>query len=162
MTEVPVGRSPVTGVPSPRVPLTGVVVRGAGRGRGLGFPTANVAADPGARIPPAAIYSGWVVRHSTGAVHRGTISVGTNPTFCDTPDVHVEVHCHDTSDEFYGERVAVWFVARLRDTVRFASADDLVRAARRDVLRSEGFLDSAAGRRTLAAALAAHGVTAPV
>jgi riboflavin kinase/FMN adenylyltransferase len=136
--------------------LTGAVVHGAGRGRGLGFPTANVAADPDSRIPPSAIYSGWVVRHSTGAVHRGTISIGSNPTFCDTADVHVEVYCHDTSDEFYGERVGLWFVARIRDTVKFASPEDLVRAARQDVLRSEALLSSDRGRRVLTDALAAY------
>ncbi|WP_406421353.1 riboflavin kinase [Streptomyces sp. NBC_00873] len=139
--------------------LTGAVVHGAGRGRGLGFPTANVAADPDSRVPPSAIYSGWVVRHSTGAVHRGTISIGSNPTFCDTADVHVEVYCHDTSDEFYGERVGLWFVARIRDTVKFASPDDLVRAARQDVLRSEALLASDCGRRVLTDALAAYGRT---
>jgi riboflavin kinase len=139
--------------------LTGAVVHGAGRGRGLGFPTANVAADPGSRIPPPAIYSGWVVRHSTGAVHRGTISIGSNPTFCDTTDVHVEVYCHDTSGDFYGERVELWFVARIRDTLKFASSDDLVRAARQDVLRSEALLASGRGRRVLTGALAAYGKT---
>ncbi|MER6910536.1 riboflavin kinase [Streptomyces sp. NPDC000594] len=147
---------------TPAVPahLMGAVVRGAGRGRGLGFPTANVAADPGSRIPPPAIYSGWVVRLATGVVHRGTISIGSNPTFCDTEDVHVEVYCHDTSDNLYGERVGLWFVARLRDTVRFASPDDLVRAARQDVLRSEALLASDRGRRVLTRALAAYGKTA--
>ncbi|MGW1146086.1 riboflavin kinase [Streptomyces sp. NPDC002454] len=142
--------------------LTGAVVHGAGRGRGLGFPTANVAADPGSPVPPPAIYSGWVVRHSTGTVHRGTISIGSNPTFCDTPEVHVEVYCHDTTDEFYGERVGLWFVARIRDTVKFTSADDLVRAARQDVLRSEALLASERGRRVLTGALTAHDTTVPV
>ncbi|MEO3973520.1 riboflavin kinase [Streptomyces sp. CAU 1734] len=139
--------------------LTGTVVRGAGRGHGLGFPTANVAADPGSVVPPAAIYSGWVVRHTSGVVHPGTISIGSNPTFCDTIEVHVEVYCHDTSDEFYGERVGVWFVARIRDTVKFASSDDLIRAARRDVLRSEELLASGRGRRVRTGALAAYGKT---
>ncbi|MFE0422887.1 riboflavin kinase [Streptomyces sp. NPDC058953] len=143
-----------------RAHLTGAVVRGAGRGRGLGFPTANIAADPGSRIPPPAIYSGWFVRHTSGAVHPATISIGSNPTFCDTTDVHVEVYCHDTTGELYGERAGLWFVARIRDTVKFASSEELVRAARRDVLRSEALLASDHGRRVLTGALAAHGKTA--
>ncbi|MFE7392412.1 riboflavin kinase [Streptomyces sp. NPDC057582] len=140
--------------------LAGAVVHGAGRGRGLGFPTANVAADPGSLVPPPAIYSGWVVRHSTGVVHHGTISIGSNPTFCDTTDVHVEVYCHDTSDQFYGERVGLWFVARIRDTVKFASPEDLVRAARQDVLRSEELLASDHALRVLDDALATYRRTA--
>ncbi|MEU5159081.1 riboflavin kinase [Streptomyces sp. NPDC020875] len=146
--------------PTVRTRLTGTVVRGAGRGRGLGFPTANIAADPGTRIPPPAIYSGWVVRPATGLVHPGTISIGSNPTFVDTEEVHLEVYCHDMSDEFYGERVGLWFVARIRDTVKFASSGELVRAARRDVLRSEALLASGHGRRVRAEALAASGRTA--
>ncbi|MFD8599059.1 riboflavin kinase [Kitasatospora sp. NPDC059646] len=135
---------------SPR--LSGTVVHGAGRGRMLGFPTANISPDPGSDVPPPAIYSGWLARPATGAVHRATISIGTNPTFEDGSRVHTEVYCHDTSDDLYGEHVALWFVARIRDTVRFASVDELLLAARADVRRSEALLDSARGRRVLAAA----------
>ncbi|KDN86738.1 hypothetical protein KCH_14720 [Kitasatospora cheerisanensis KCTC 2395] len=85
-------------------------------------------------------------------MHRATISIGTNPTFEDGPQVHTEVYCHDTSDDLYGEHVALWFVARIRDTVRFASVDELLLAVEADVRRSEALLDSARGRRVLAAA----------
>ncbi|MFJ1795564.1 riboflavin kinase [Kitasatospora griseola] len=132
--------------------LSGTVVHGAGRGRGLGFPTANISPDPGSDVPQPAVYSGWLTRPATGAVHRATISIGTNPTFEDGPRIHTEVYCHDTSDDLYGERVSLWFVARIRDTVRFASVDELLLAARADVHRSEALLDSAHGRDVLAAA----------
>ncbi|MFE2722175.1 riboflavin kinase [Kitasatospora sp. NPDC059327] len=138
---------------APTPPLVGTVVHGAGRGRGLGFPTANVSPDPGTPAPPSGIHSGWLVRRTTGAVHRATISVGTNPTFCDTTEVHTEVYCHDPSDEvgdLYGERVEVWFVARVRATATFASVAELVLAAREDIRRSEALLDSEHGRRVLA------------
>ncbi|MYU21414.1 riboflavin kinase [Streptomyces sp. SID8352] len=146
--------------PTARALLTGTVVHGAGRGRGLGFPTANIAADPDSPVPAPAIYSGWLVRHTTGAVHRGTISIGSNPTFCDTADIHIEVYCHDTTDEFYGERVGVWFVARIRDTVKFSSPAAMVHAARRDVSRSDALLASPSGRRALTAVHALHRRTA--
>lgn len=149
------------GVAAAPAPVTGTVVHGAGRGRGLGFPTANVAADPDSRVPPPAIYSGWLLRRAARTVHRGTISIGSNPTFCDTADVHVEVYCHDTSDEFYGERVGLWFVARIRDTVTFASAEDLVCAARHDVACSEALLASDLGRRVLDGALTSGASSAP-
>ncbi|MFE4974489.1 riboflavin kinase [Kitasatospora sp. NPDC056651] len=148
--------NPLTGAAHPPAgaahPLAGTVVRGAGRGRGLGFPTANIAPDPGTAVPPPAIYSGWLARRATGTVHRATVSIGTNPTFCDTPEIHTEVYCHDTSDDLYGERVDLWFVARIRDTERFASVDELLLAAREDVRRSEALLDSEHGRLVLAAA----------
>ncbi|MFI9785339.1 riboflavin kinase [Kitasatospora sp. NPDC051984] len=138
--------------PSP-TRLSGTVVHGAGRGRGLGFPTANISPDPGADVPPPAIYSGWLARPATGAVHRATISIGTNPTFEDGPRIHTEVYCHDTSDDLYGEHVALWFVARIRDTARFASVDELLLAVKADVRRSEALLDSAHGCHVRAAAL---------
>ncbi|WP_099898024.1 riboflavin kinase [Streptomyces sp. TLI_171] len=139
----------------PSTPLSGTVVHGAGRGRGLGLPTANLAPDPGASVPAPAVYSGWLSRPAAGAVHRATISIGTNPTFCDTAEVHTEVHCHDTSDDLYGEHVDLWFVARIRDTVRFAGPDELIRAALEDIRRSEAVLDTPHARAVRAAALSA-------
>ncbi|MFF7453395.1 riboflavin kinase [Kitasatospora sp. NPDC008115] len=155
--------TPGPGTPAARPHLTGTVVHGAGRGHGLGFPTANIAAGPDSPVPPAAVYSGWVVRHRTGAVHPATISVGSNPTFCDTAEVHVEAYCHDLAEDVYGEPVTVWFAERLRDTVKFPSPDALVRAVREDVRRSEAVLASDHGRRVRDDALAAHRstITAP-
>ncbi|MFE1321871.1 riboflavin kinase [Kitasatospora phosalacinea] len=126
-------------------PLVGTVVHGAGRGTGLGFPTANLSPAPGTAVPPPAIYSGWLTRPATGDVHRATVSIGTNPTFGDSAEVHVEVHCHDAPDglHLYGERVELRFVARLRDTEKFATVDELLAAAREDVRRSDALLAAA-------------------
>ena len=119
--------------------VVGTVVHGAGRGRLLGFPTANVAPDspdsPGSpsSVPEPAIYAGLMARLSTGSLHPVTVSVGTNPTFSDGTDVHIEVYCHDLCAQLYGERVVVWLASRIRDTVRFPSAEALVAAASEDV-----------------------------
>jgi riboflavin kinase len=121
--------------------VVGTVVHGAGRGRRLGFPTANVAPDvsdamPGSTpgsLPEPAIYAGLMGRLSTGSLHPVTVSVGTNPTFCDGTEVHIEVYCHDLSAQLYGERVVVWLASRIRDTVRFPTAEALVAAAEGDV-----------------------------
>ncbi|MEY9911646.1 riboflavin kinase [Catenulispora sp. MAP12-49] len=125
--------------------VVGTVVHGAGRGRRLGFPTANVAPDltdqrdqtkPTEPLPESAVYAGLMARLSTGSLHPVTVSVGTNPTFCDGDEVHIEVYCHDLSTDLYGERVVVWLAARLRDTVRFPTAEALVAAAAGDVERT--------------------------
>lgn len=116
--------------------LRGTVVHGAGRGRLLGFPTANIAPALGSIVPEPAIYSGWMLRTTTGTLHPVTVSVGTNPTFSTGDQVHVEVHCHELTADLYDEAVDVWLVARIRDTVRFACADDLVAAANHDVVLS--------------------------
>lgn len=131
--------------------VVGTVVHGAGRGRRLGFPTANVTPDltdqteqtepteptkPTEPLPESAVYAGLMARLSTGSLHPVTVSVGTNPTFCDGDEVHIEVYCHDLSTDLYGERVVVWLAARLRDTVRFPTAEALVAAAAGDVERT--------------------------
>ncbi|MQA85516.1 MAG: bifunctional riboflavin kinase/FAD synthetase [Streptosporangiales bacterium] len=114
--------------------IEGVVVRGHDRGaRLLGFPTANLESPPHTAIPADGVYAGWLA--SRDSRWPAAISVGTNPQFGDT-DRSVEAYALDRDDlELYGEHVAVEFVARLRDTQRFDSVDELVAAMRHDVER---------------------------
>ncbi|RMH17093.1 MAG: bifunctional riboflavin kinase/FAD synthetase [Gemmatimonadetes bacterium] len=113
--------------------VRGVVVRGDGRGRLLGFPTANLhVADGGARklIPPPGIYA---VR---GVLRRGTfdgaLHLGPRPTFRGSPPT-VELHLIDFDGDLYGEEVRVDFVRYLRDVQPFSSVEALVEQMRRDV-----------------------------
>jgi riboflavin kinase/FMN adenylyltransferase len=117
--------------------VEGVVVRGHQRGRGLGFPTANLETLPHTAIPADGVYAGWLASLDAGGseVERwpAAISVGTNPTF-DGLERSVEAHALDRDDlDLYGAHVAVDFAARLRGMVRFGSADDLVVQMRLDV-----------------------------
>jgi riboflavin kinase / FMN adenylyltransferase len=104
--------------------VVGVVVEGDHRGRGLGYPTANLSQDASGLIPADGVYAGRLVRllRPVGdPEHRlpAAISVGTNPT-SDGTQRRVEAYVLDRDDlELYGERVAVEFVRRLRPTVRF-------------------------------------------
>jgi riboflavin kinase / FMN adenylyltransferase len=121
--------------------VTGVVVEGDKRGRELGFPTANVPADPDAAIPLDGVYAGWltVLEPAAGAPPYpdrlpAAISVGSNPTF-DGVDRRVETYVLDRDDlELYGARIAVDFVARLRGSqIRFDSIDELLVQMKADV-----------------------------
>jgi riboflavin kinase/FMN adenylyltransferase len=117
--------------------VEGVVVRGQRRGRALGFPTANLETPPHTAIPADGIYAGWLVSLDPGGGEQerwpAAISVGTNPTF-DGTERSVEAHALDRDDlDLYGTHVAVDFVARLREQVRFGSVDELVAQMRRDV-----------------------------
>jgi riboflavin kinase/FMN adenylyltransferase len=114
------------------VTLYGVVVRGDGRGRTLGFPTANV--DPeGEILPPAGVYQ--VVATVRGEHYAAVANVGVRPTFSGgAPGRPVlEVHVPPIDFDFYGERVEVEIVRKLRDERRFESRDALVQQIRRDV-----------------------------
>jgi riboflavin kinase/FMN adenylyltransferase len=108
----------------------GRVVPGAARGRGLGFPTINVSL-PGARklLPPEGVYA---VRVQTpGGAHAGMLNLGPRPTFGDDTS-GIEAHLFDASGDWYGAWVRVDFIARLRDTRKFESAEALVEQLRRD------------------------------
>jgi riboflavin kinase/FMN adenylyltransferase len=104
--------------------VEGPVVRGDGRGRGLGYPTANLALDPGIAVPADGVYAGHLVR-ADGDRLPAAISVGTNPTF-DGVERRVEAYALDVDIDLYDEHVMVEFAHRLRGQERFASVDDLV------------------------------------
>jgi riboflavin kinase/FMN adenylyltransferase len=125
--------------------LYGRVVRGDGRGRTLGFPTANV--DPeGEILPPRGVYQ--VVAVIRGERYAAVANVGVRPTFEEPGDGArtplLEVHVPGIAFDFYGEPMEVEFVRRLRDEKRFPSREALVRQIRADVA-SLGLGDTASG-----------------
>lgn len=134
--------------------VEGVVVRGDGRGRGMGYPTANVAPPMHSAIPADGVYAAWftVLGHQspapggqgTGTVVPGerypaAVSVGTNPTFSGRTRT-VEAFVLDTSADLYGQHVAVDFVARIRGQKKFGSVDDLITAMGRDTDKARAIL----------------------
>jgi len=120
--------------------VSGTVVAGDARGRLLGFPTLNVDV-PDARklLPPDGVYAVRV--EGSRGQFGGMMNLGGRPTFGDESR-RIEVHLFDVDGDFYGDRVDVAFVARLRDTMRFSGPDALVAQLR---------LDADAARRALTA-----------
>jgi riboflavin kinase / FMN adenylyltransferase len=117
--------------------VEGVVVRGQGRGRALGFPTANLDLPAHTATPADGVYAGWLTRLDDLGVEAdrwpAAISVGTNPTF-DGRERTVEAYALDRDDlDLYGARVAADFAERLRPTVRFDTVAELVEQMHRDV-----------------------------
>jgi len=103
--------------------VRGTVVAGDGRGRRLGFPTANLALPPGLAVPADGVYAVWA--GLPGAELRpGVANVGTRPTF-GGEERNVEVHLLEGSGDLYGVTLRVAFVARLRDERRFDAPGDL-------------------------------------
>lgn len=119
--------------------ITGRVRAGSGRGRSLGFPTANLH-DIATLIPANGVYA---VRVKVGdACRPGACNIGPNPTF-DEHEKKVEVHLLDFDDDLNGREITIEFIDRLRETRRFDSPGDLCEQLRRDV---------EAARRTVAMA----------
>lgn len=106
--------------------VEGTVVRGDGRGRELGFPTANLDVPRELLIPPDGVYAG-----SVGDRHAA-ISIGTNPHF-DGVERRVEAHLLDFDEDIYGERLVVEIWAPIRAQRRFDSLQALIAAIGDDV-----------------------------
>jgi riboflavin kinase/FMN adenylyltransferase len=110
--------------------ISGTVAHGVGRGRLLGFRTINIALpSPRKLLPPAGVYA-VRVQTSTGAF-AGMMNLGPRPTF-DESEMAIEAHLFDADGDWYGSRVRVDCVARLRDTKRFSGPDELMRQLGRD------------------------------
>lgn len=116
-----------------RFVLDGTVVRGAGRGTGIGWPTANLQTPPRLLLPGSGVYAGRARVPAGGFV--SAINVGTNPTFGVEP-LHVESFLLDFEGDLVGEPMAVEFWARLREELRFETAEALSDAIADDVRRT--------------------------
>jgi riboflavin kinase / FMN adenylyltransferase len=110
--------------------VTGTIVRGEQRGRALGFPTINVASPPDKLLPHDGIYATWVMLGD--ARHRAATSLGVRPTFGGGPR-KLESYILDFDGDVYGQQATVAFVERLREEIRFDSAEDLAKQIARDV-----------------------------
>ena len=103
--------------------LAGKVVRGDGRGRKLGFPTANLDVF-GLCIPPNGVYAAHVL--VKGQTHRAAVNIGLRPTIKDPePRLHVEAHVLDFEGDVYDEDLEITFVGKLRDEEKFESLEEL-------------------------------------
>lgn len=111
--------------------LDGWVVRGDGRGRELGVPTANLAMPPGRVRPAIGVYAGWA--EVQGERHGAAISVGRNPTFGDERAVSVEAYLLDFEADIYGLPIALQFHRFLRHELRFETVDDLIARMQLDI-----------------------------
>jgi riboflavin kinase/FMN adenylyltransferase len=117
-----------------RFVLDGEVVSGHGRGKGLGFPTANLRTWPRLLLPGQGIYAG--VAEHRGERHLAAIDVGTNPTFGTDP-LHTEAFLLDyEGDDLRGEPLSIEFWARLRDEIKYDSLEELTAAIADDVART--------------------------
>ena len=101
--------------------IEGTVTRGEGRGRRLGFPTANLSTD-NELFPPNGVYATAVLMD--GEIHASVTNVGVRPTFGASGPV-VESHIFDVDRDLYGCRIRVAFVQRLRDERAFSDSDAL-------------------------------------
>ncbi len=110
--------------------VAGLVEHGEERGRALGFRTINVAPPgPLKLLPPDGVYA---VRAETfDGVFGGMLNLGGRPTFDDSRRM-LEAHLFDAAGDWYGQRVRIDFISRLRDVVKFDGPEPLIAQLKRD------------------------------
>lgn len=114
--------------------VRGPVVHGDGRGRELGFPTANVAVASDRMMPPPGVYAGRA-RVAGGPWRAAAISWGRRPTFGGGEPI-LEAFLIDFAGDLYGQTLEVAFLSRLRDELAFPDVDALKAQMARDVDRT--------------------------
>lgn len=119
--------------------LHGTVVSGAGRGEGLGFPTANLHVSPGQAIPSDGVYAG--IAHVNGDTYPTMTNIGNNPTFGHNKRT-IESFLLDYHGDLYGHNLTVNFITRLRKEIKFSSAEELHKQIELDVERGRSLLSS--------------------
>lgn len=117
--------------------LNGVVCSGEGRGRMLGWPTANLRLVPDRVAPPDGIYA--TVTHIDHRPHDSVAYVGTRPTF-DAGERLLEVHVLCGTHELYGKRIVVEFIGRIRGDMQCESEETLRRQIATDVESAQRIL----------------------
>jgi riboflavin kinase/FMN adenylyltransferase len=121
--------------------IDGTVVRGVGRGRTIGVPTANVRSPDNVVLPGNGVYA--VKFRVDKQTYYGAANLGVRPTF-DGIGRSLEVHLLDFSGNLYDCSCQVEFIQRLRPEKRFASVDELVQQIQKDIADARRILESGA------------------
>ena len=111
--------------------IPGTVEHGEGRGRSLGFPTANVAVGAGRCLPAAGVYATWL--GTADGWYAAATSVGVRPTFGEGGPMTIEAFVLDADLDLYGREVRLDFVQRLREERAYPDPAALVAQIREDV-----------------------------
>ncbi|MCU0846326.1 MAG: bifunctional riboflavin kinase/FAD synthetase [Spirochaetes bacterium] len=119
--------------------IKGTVVKGVGRGRNLGFPTANIQADsPDKILPRDGVYAVIVILDDRSR-YGGMMNIGKNPTFSGQ-ERSLEVNVFEFNGDLYDREITVEFLARIRDEKKFGSADELAGQMRLDMLTAQNII----------------------
>jgi riboflavin kinase/FMN adenylyltransferase len=119
--------------------LEGVVIKGEGRGKKIGFPTANIQVASDQIIPQKGVY---ITRTQYGEmVYQSVTNIGSNPTFKDTNQIHVETNLFDFNADIYGEVLEIQFINKMRDEIKFPTVNELINQIKIDANKAKKFLE---------------------
>jgi len=110
--------------------VRGRVIRGAGRGKQIGFPTANIDMDFSRIIPQHGVYATRCMFNDFN--YLSITNIGHNPTFTDKKIVNIETNVFDFSGDLYGEVIQVDFYQKIRDEKAFSCVNELIEQITKD------------------------------
>lgn len=110
--------------------VEGIVTKGDGRGRTIGFPTANISHDPILQLPHGGVYITQTT--TSGLVFQSVTNIGSKPTFSDSLQNNIETHIFDFNSMIYGESISVEFLEKIRDEKKFNNVNELIEQIRLD------------------------------
>lgn len=135
--------------------IRGRVVRGDGRGKTLGFPTANIKLPKDILIPRTGVYAG--LTSIKGNFYPAVLNIGKHPTFGCSKEKLIEAHLLGFNGNLYGKRMEISLLQWLRDERKFSTAQDLAEQIRHDIVETtalseknqatDGFIANANGHR---------------
>ena len=105
-------------------------MRGKGRGKGIGFPTANLQVPDEMITPSTGVYATKTVLDDK--TYKSVTNIGFNPTFNDSLKMTIETHILDSIEDFYDETLEVEFLGKIREEKRFNSIDELISQISKD------------------------------
>ncbi|MEJ6951534.1 bifunctional riboflavin kinase/FAD synthetase [Natronospora cellulosivora (SeqCode)] len=118
--------------------LYGKVIRGFGRGKKLGYPTANIKLDTDYSLPPRGVYACYVDYDSDR--YKGVVNFGYNPTFGGV-DYSIEVHIIDfNKTDIYDKNISIDLIEQIRSEMTFDSSVDLIEQIKKDILYTKNLL----------------------
>ncbi len=109
---------------------TGIVIKGDGRGKTLGYPTANLLTNPQLILPEEGVY--YTVTNLNGQMFLSATNIGSCPTFREGR-ISVETHILDFFDDLYGQDLTVYFIKKIRDEIAFADVEALTGQMEADI-----------------------------
>lgn len=118
--------------------LEGTVIKGEGRGKKIGFPTANILISTDLIIPNKGVYVSRTTNR--GMTYNSITNIGNNPTFNNNEDIFIETHLFDFDDFLYGEKIVVELYQKVRDEKKFSSVNELVEQIKKDIETAKEYL----------------------
>lgn len=117
--------------------VDGVVVKGFGRGKQIGFPTANIDFDKIRIIPEKGVY---ITKTKVKNISFNSMTnIGLNPTFLNDSKINIETNLFDFNQDIYGETIEVTFLKKMRDEKKFSSVNALINQIKLDQIEAKTY-----------------------